>query len=349
MRVLVTGCHGYIGSVLTTMLIEQQFDVVGADTGWFQECTFGEAFETFPVLPLDVRDVKKRDLVGFDAVMHLAALSNDPLGNVDPSVTLQINHQATVRLARLAKEAGVGRFIFSSSCSTYGAAGAELITEEDELNPVTSYGESKVLVDRDLADMASDDFSPVLLRNATAYGVSPRIRLDLVLNDLVATAFTTGRVLLKSDGTPWRPIVHVEDISRAFIAAATAPRRAVHNQIFNIGSTSENYRVSELAEIVRATVPGSELEYAADAGPDKRCYRVDFGKATRLLPGFYPRWTAHTGAQQLYSAYQSQGLSESEAEGPKYRRLPRLQQLLAAGRLDHTFRWKQETAAACLS
>ena len=334
MRILLTGCNGYIGSVLAPMLLTQGHDVVGIDSDLFESRVFQEPATGFVHRTMDVRDVQRADLDGFDSVVHLAALSNDPLGNLDPGLTLSINHAASVRLARLAKEAGVRRFAFSSSCSTYGASGDELITEEGELNPVTPYAQSKVLVDRDVAALADDRFSPTFLRHATAYGVSPRMRLDIVLNELVALAYTTGRILMKSDGTPWRPLVHVEDISRTFLAVLEAPRRQIHNQAFNVGVTSENYRIGELAEIVRQTVPGSRVEYAEGAGPDKRCYRVDFGKLARTLPGLQMQWDARRGARQLYEAYRAARLTEEEVLGPRYRRLGTLKQLLDSGAID---------------
>ncbi|NOY30436.1 MAG: SDR family oxidoreductase [Planctomycetes bacterium] len=340
MRVLVTGSQGYIGSVLTPLLLEEGFEVVGLDTGWFDDCLFQEPCSSFRLLKQDFRDVEVADLAGFDVVMHLAALSNDPLGDINPELTMQINHQGTVRLARLAKQAGVGRFLVSSSCSIYGKSGDALIDETGELNPVTPYGKTKALVDRDVALLADESFTPVFLRNATAYGVSPRLRLDLVLNDLVSSAFLTGKILMLSDGTPWRPLVHVEDIARAFIAAARAPRAAVHNEAFNIGATSENYQISELADIVCRTVPGSQIEYAAGAGPDLRCYRVDFSKAA-WLPGFEPQWNIALGAKQLLEAYQERPLTADEAAGASYRRLAKLQQLEREEQLDDQLRWKE--------
>jgi nucleoside-diphosphate-sugar epimerase len=272
-------------------------------------------------------------------VVHLAGLSNDPLGDLNPELTDEINHRASVRLARLSKAAGVSRFLFSSSCSVYGAAGENLVGEEADFCPVTPYGSSKVRTEQDLTKLADASFSPIFLRNATAYGVSARLRFDLVLNNLVAWAYTTGKVHLKSDGTPWRPIVHIEDISRAFIAALHAPRRLVHNQAFNVGITEENYRVRELAEIVKETVPGCQIEYAKDAGPDKRCYRVDFGKLARTLPEFKPQWNARRGAKQLFQACQKFGLRLEEFEGPRYRRIDHIKMLLKTGRLDKTLRW----------
>ncbi len=343
MRVLVTGSLGYIGSVLTPLLKASNFEVVGLDAGWFRDCTFEDpSDDDVSKVPVDIRDVTVDDLRGFDVVMYLAALSNDPLGNLDSGLTFEINHRGTMRFAELAKQAGVSRFIFSSSCSLYGAAGSDSVTETAEMNPVTPYGETKALVDRELAAMASEDFSPVLLRNATAYGASPRLRLDLVLNDLVGSAMTTGRILMKSDGTPWRPIVHVEDICRAFIAAAEAPRDAIHGQAFNVGATAENYRIAELAEIVKQTVPGSTIEFAEGAGPDARSYRVDFGKIEDQLPGFKPLWNATRGAQELYDAYQEQNFTENEHCGPRFRRLPRIQQLVGTDAVDAHLRWKRE-------
>jgi nucleoside-diphosphate-sugar epimerase len=346
MRILVTGSSGYIGQVLVQLLRQARHDVLGLDTGFYEGCDFGAMPAPVPVIATDLREVRRSQLAGFHVVMHLAALSNDPLSNLDPALTYEINHEASVRLARLAKEAGVSRFIFSSSCSTYGAAGDVPMTEDCELNPVTPYGVSKAMVERDLLALADDRFSPTLLRNATAYGVSPRLRMDLVLNELVALAMTTGRIIMKSDGTPWRPLVHVEDIARAFLAVACAGRERVHGQAFNVGSTAENYRISELAEIVRQTVPGSEIEYAEGAGPDKRCYRVDFSKIARQVPEFEPQWHARRGARQLYEAYRAVGLTEGDIDGPRYRRLGTLQNLLASGRLDSTLRWVRTAVPA---
>lgn len=338
MRILVTGHNGYIGTVLTPLLQAAGHTVVGMDTDLFEQCTFGGPLPDLPNLHKDIRDVSVDDLRNYDAVMHLAALSNDPLGNLDPDLTYAINHQAALHLARCAKAAGVPRFLFSSSCSTYGAAGDDLLDEQAAFNPVTPYGHSKVLVERDLAHLADDSFSPTYLRNATAYGVSPRLRFDLVLNNLVAWAVTTGRVFIKSDGTPWRPIVHIEDIARAFLAVLHAPRELVHNQAFNVGQTSENYRVRELADIVAETVPGCTIEYAADGGPDTRCYRVSCDKIARVLPEFKPQWNARRGAQELYEAYTRVGLALDEFEGPRYKRIDHIKLLLAEGRLDPALR-----------
>jgi nucleoside-diphosphate-sugar epimerase len=346
MRILVTGHQGYIGTVMTPLLRAAGHDVVGLDSDLYERCTFVGAVPDVPSIRKDVRDVEQGDLQGFDAVIHLAALSNDPLGNLNPGLTYEINHAASVRLARLAKQAGVKRFLFSSSCSTYGAAGDDMLTEEAAFNPVTPYGRSKVLVEQDVAQLAGGDFSPVFLRNATAYGVSPRHRFDIVLNNLVAWAFATGLVYIKSDGTPWRPIVHIEDIASAFLAALNAPREKVHNQAFNVGQNAENYRIRELAEIVREVVPGCRIEYAKDAGPDKRTYRVDFGKVAAALPEFKPRWNARMGAQELYEAYRKAGVKLEDFEGPKYKRIDHIQDLLAKGRLDSTLRWAAHPAPA---
>ena len=340
MRILVTGDKGYIGTVLVPMLIAAGHEVVGLDSDLYQRCTFGDRLPETKSIRKDLRDVAPKDLEGFDAVMHLAALSNDPLGNINPGLTYDINHHASVSLAKLAKEVGVPRYIFSSSCSTYGAAdGDEMLTEEADFNPVTPYGESKVFVERDVAKLADDKFSPVFLRNATAYGVSPRLRFDIVLNNLVAWAFATGKVLIKSDGTPWRPIIHIEDISRAFIAALNAPREVVHNQAFNVGRNDQNYRIREIADIVKETVPGCEIEYAQDAGPDKRSYRVNFDKIAEKLPEFQPQWDARKGAQELYETYKQYGLKLDDFEGPKYKRIDHIKLLLSEGRLDTSLRW----------
>lgn len=344
MRVLVTGHHGYIGAILTPMLVQAGHEVVGLDNDLFTACTYGEWEDGIPSIRKDVRDVEISDLDGFDAVLHLAGLSNDPLGDLNPELTMEINHRASVRLAQLARQARVQRFIFSSSCSNYGAGGDDILDENSAFNPVTPYGKSKVLVEQDVSKLATDTFSPTFLRNATAYGVSPFLRFDLVLNNLVAWAYTTGQIMMKSDGTPWRPIVHIEDISRAFVAILQAPREKIHNAAYNVGRTSENYRVRDLAMIVKDTVPGCEVSFAPGAGPDKRNYRVNCDRIAREIPEFQPQWDARKGAQELYDSYKQHGLELGDFEGPRYKRISHLKQLLEEGALDQSLRWTKETA-----
>jgi nucleoside-diphosphate-sugar epimerase len=346
MKILLTGHKGYIGAVAAPVLRSAGHDVTGLDTDLFAGCDLGRLSFELPEIRKDIRCLTETDLKGFEAVVHLAALSNDPLGNLDPDLTFTINHRASVRLAELAKEAGVQRFVFSSSCSTYGAAGDDFLDEAAALNPVTAYGESKVLVERDVARLADEHFSPTFMRNATAYGASPRLRLDVVLNDFVASAFTTGRVHIKSDGTPWRPIVHIRDIIAAIVSVMDAPRELIHNQTFNVGQTSENYRISELAEVVVQTVPGARVDYAPGGGPDRRCYRVNCDKIRRVLPSFRPQWTARQGAKELYDAYLDAGLTSKDVEYGRYTRITHIQRLIKAGRLDASLQWTEAAVLA---
>jgi len=343
MRVLVTGHEGYLGSVLVPMLREAGHDVTGLDVGLFGDCLLGPAPEEVPALRVDLRDIAPEHCEGFDAVLHLAALCNDPLGNLDPDLTYDINHRATLRLARAARAAGVRRFLFSSSCSLYGGGGAgdfaEPLTESAPFAPITPYGESKIRSEQDLVELATDDFSPVFLRNATAYGFSPRLRGDLVVNDLAAHALLTGEVRLLSDGSAWRPLVHAEDIGAAFLALLEAPRERVHAKAYNIGQTSENYLIRDVAEIVAEVIPDSVVTFAGGASADKRNYRVSCDLVAAEVPEFRPQWTVRKGVEQLVDAYRRHGLTIDTFRGERHQRLKRIQALQAAGRLDASLRW----------
>ena len=341
MRVLVTGHEGYVGSVLASRLVDAGHTVVGLDAGFFAECVLGPMPDPVPAIGTDLRDVTAEHLTGFDAVIHLAALCNDPLGNLDADLTREINYRASVRLARAAKDAGVARFLFSSSCSLYGSGDPDgpMLDENAQFYPVTPYGESKILAEQGIAELADDGFSPVFLRNATAYGFSPRLRGDIVVNDLTAHALLTGEVRLLSNGRAWRPLIHVEDIAAAFEAMLTVPRDRVHGKAYNITQTSENYLIRDVAEIVAEVVSGSRLSFAEGAGTDLRNYRVTGDLVAAEVPEFQPTWTVRKGVEQLVEAYQRYGLTLADFAGEPFQRIKRIQALRSGGRLDDDLRW----------
>lgn len=330
MHVLVTGHNGYIGTVMVPMLLEAGHTVTGLDSNLFADCALSnDGIAVVPEVVKDIRDIRVDDLRGYEAVIHLANLSNDPIGDLDPDVTYAINHLGTVELARMAREAGVSRFLFASSCSLYGAAGADPVDETAGFNPMTPYGRAKVLAERDISRLAARDFSPTFLRNATAYGFSQRLRFDLVLNNLTAWATATGQVMLKTDGSPWRPIVHIRDISQAFAAVLEADRDLIHNEAFNVGRSDENYQVRDIANLVAEVVPNCSIEFADGASPDRRSYQVDFSKITAVLPRYKPQWTARRGVEEIHDALRGTGITPALFEGPRYRRIDHIKALLA--------------------
>jgi nucleoside-diphosphate-sugar epimerase len=343
-RLLITGHKGYIGSVMAPLFVQAGYDVVGLDTGYFDRCTLVPDEVQVPTIRKDIRDVAPDDLHAFNAVIHLAALSNDPIGNLDQGWTRQINCEATVRLAEFAKAAGVERFLFSSSCIMYGMSEANVVTEESPLDPRTEYARSKVLAEKAVSDLAGDGFSPTFLRNGTIYGLSPRMRFDTVLNDLVGTAVATGKVVVTSDGKPWRPVVHVQDVARAFMTVLKAPLEQVHNQAFNTGANELNHQILDLAQIATRTVPGCQLELKAQVGADQRTYQADFSKFASTFPEFKFNWTAEKGAAELYRTFKTIGLTHAELVDRRFTRLKWLNHLLESKRLDENLYWRQGEA-----
>jgi len=342
MNILITGNNGFVGSILTQLLLERGDQVIGLDTNYYSGCEFNDLQHSkVKQVNKDIRNVSINDLENIDAIIHLAALSNDPLGAFDARLTNDINYLATVKLANAAKDAGIKRFVYASSCSMYGIAGEDAITEDSPLAPVTEYAISKVKSEEALSLMADDDFSPVFLRASTAYGIAPMLRCDLVVNNLTGWAYTTGKIRIMSDGTPWRPTIHVEDLGRAYIACLEAPIEIVQNQAFNVGQNKENYRIKDMAEVVKKIVPGCEVEYTYEHGSDSRTYRVNFDKiSTRLKEYYKPLWDIEKGVRQIYEAYKSHGLTLEEFTGNKYIRLNQLQVLVDNKTIDESLFWR---------
>ncbi|MCW2936107.1 MAG: NAD-dependent dehydratase [Actinomycetia bacterium] len=343
MKVLVAGDGGYIGTVLVPFLRAVGHQVDGLDLGLYDGCDFGPPPEDTPARrPVDIREVTPSQVAGYDAIVCLAALSNDPLGDLNPQATYSINLAGTLHLARVSKKAGVPRFLFSSSCSLYGAAGSASVAEDAPMSPVTPYGETKAAAERGLAPLADDDFSPTYLRNATAFGASRRLRLDIVVNNLTAAAVTTNQVRLESDGTPWRPLVHIEDISRAFLAMLEAPREVVHNEAFNVGRDEDNVQVRDIANMVAEAVPGAVVTLADNAGPDLRSYKVNFAKLTDTFPSLKLRWTVREGIDELIASYTKNGFTYDDFTSGRFVRLRRIKELLAADTVDDLLRRKDQ-------
>lgn len=338
MKVLVTGHAGYIGAVLLPLFQEAGHELYGIDSYLFEDCVIGDPPVQIPELKADVRDLDASVFEGFDAVVHLAALSNDPLGDLNPDCTWDINHRGCVHVAKMAKEAGVKRFLHSSTCSLYGAHGDNYLDESAEFLPVTPYGESKVKAEMEIREMANDDFSPTFLRNATAYGFSARLRGDLVVNNLTGYAYSRGEVYLKSDGTSWRPLVHIEDISRAFLVLMEADRDKIHNEAFNIGATEENYLIRDVATIVSEVVPNSEVAFSDEAFNDLRNYRVNCDKLATAFPEAKPQWTVRKGVEELLENYDKYGLTEDILTGQTLQRIKTVKRLLDEGQIDLNLR-----------
>lgn len=337
MRIVVTGHNGYIGSLLVKLLLKKGHEVIGVDTNYFDaSCEFYPFRQDIREIPKDIRDLTEEDLQGVEGVCHLAALSNDPLGQFKPELTLDVNYRASVRLAETARKAGVRKFIYSSSCSMYGIAGEEALTEEARLNPVTAYAKSKVLTEQAILPLANEGFSVTTLRNATAYGVSPKLRVDLVINNLVGWAMTTGKIRILSDGTPRRPLIHAEDIARAFVTVLEAPSAVVNRQAFNVGINSENYQIREIAAMVQKRVPHCEVIITGEHGSDSRTYTVNFDKIYRVLPDFKPQWTVPKGIEELLEFYKKRRLSRERFEGRYFIRLKQLQYLIDSKEVDGT-------------